>query len=90
MQREKRGLGRARKRIPASTPSKVRVSSSIDPPPPFFLGVVEGVVTGGGVTTGVAGVGPEVTGLAQGVVPAEAGAAEFARSGSTTTSAVSL
>ena len=90
MQREKRVFRRGRKRIPASTPSNVRVSSSIDPPPPFFLGVVGAGVTGGGVVVGVPGVGPEVTGLGQGVVPADAGAALLAPLDSTTTSAVSL
>ena len=88
MQREKCASRRGRRRNPASTPSKVSVSSSEDPPPPFFLAVVGEGVTGGGVT-GVTGVGPEVTGLAQGLVPAEAGAALLARVGSTSTSAVS-
>ena len=57
----------------------------MDPPPPILW--VAGVVGGGGV---VVGVGPDVTGLAQGVVPAKAGASLLAPSGSTRTSAVSV
>src|SRR6185503_6662729 len=73
-------------------PSKVSVSSSIDPPPPppppppFPLGSGAGGGTGGG---GV-GAGGVVLPAAQGVVPAVAGAALLARSGSTLTSAVSM
>ena len=80
-------------RDPANPPSKMSVRRPSDPPPPPppppLLEGGEGVEGGGGADPPIPGVGPEVTGVAQAAVPADAGAVLLARFGSTRISAES-
>src|SRR5688572_15216428 len=91
MQRQIPAEASRRRRLTARVPSNMSVRISNDPPPPPRLPPPELAGGGGegGGEVGVPGVTPDVTGVAQAVSPADAGAADVVRVGSTTTSVAS-